>query len=222
MSNGAKTSSMACVTLVEAVSYIACGKFLTIDEDALAEVGVSNSWSDAQQKLFAAHVAGKLILYGRAAPSFGANPSGEMIGIPREFFLDDVTVGLANVLHHRADARRVMYYDVAIAMPEFAVIFMPSNSSKDPATNDEGNVKKIKRRAWTERDNREFLEWAKQWSREHGHGVSQSEAYREFASPRGLGRDGCRSQVTALPNHLRRPASGSGQTSRLKQQQAHS
>ena len=81
----------------------------------LAEISGGDGWRDAEQKLFAAHVAGKLVLCGRAAPHFGANPTGEAISIPREFFSSrEIRVGLANVLHHRSDARRIMYCEVAI------------------------------------------------------------------------------------------------------------
>ncbi len=198
------------IWLAQAVSFLAFGEFPTADDDALkpsdsfewdaqAAGATSRQWDKASKRLFAAHVAGAVVLYGRYTPRFDGDPQGEPVAIPSEFLAgEDLMVGLNNYILHK-DAGRPIYRDVYIETAKFVrwqkLTPRPPRSHRKPKPSDA----------------RDFQRWAMASSKDRTFGPTLNEA-EEWAGQRSLNRAWAREQHKALPPEVRRPRGGRGTT----------
>jgi hypothetical protein len=212
------------MTAVQAAFFFADGAFLTAD-DIVAIVAsriesggfvqsigaaVNTFWELAELRLFRAHAQGALLLLGRKAPHFGADPIGEHVLIPQEFFAGDVTLSLNNDIHDRKNATRPMYCETAVPTAGFQKIFLARNEPTMPT----GKIARPATRQPTKIDEREFRAWAKTQFTNLGFGPSLQEAV-EFARERRIARWWARDQHKGLPEELRRLRGGEGSTRHL-------
>jgi hypothetical protein len=207
------------ITAVEAASYLACRAFLTCDDwDAILEAQVEIAgpvklagarsnllWEEVERKLFGAHVKNALTLLGRKAPHYAADPTGDLAPIPREYFASRVMLSLNNNIHHRDDASRPMYCEIAVSTAEFGDTFLAP--TKPISTT--GKTTKRTTRAPTKRDELRFRAWVLDFHSSRGF-VPSIEDAEEFAEQNGLSREWVREQRRGLPDELRRPTGAKG------------
>jgi hypothetical protein len=206
------------MTAVEAVLFLSRGAFLTLDDLSAAAlltpgdratkiVGspVSLMWNDQALKLFSKAGTGQITLYGRKAPRFGADPVGDVVPIPCEFFAEKVKL-LFNSVCDPDHPEHAVYYDVKISTTGFTTAFLASDDKAPP-----NRDSTAKRRSPTRQDAQEFEAWAKGLHVNRGYGPSRGET-EKFAAERHLNRAWARDQIAKLPSELRRGRGGSGST----------
>jgi hypothetical protein len=138
----------AYLSLVEAASFLAFGGFLgsndlaavtleqgTDEEEQDLRRDAIEDWSRARDGIVAKAGEGTMTLLGRRAPQFGAEPQGDHVAIPVEFFAPgpELVLGLSDALYVGTDPYRTMYYDVRVATDEFVRVF-PAPRPTRPAT----------------------------------------------------------------------------------------
>lgn len=147
-----RAPATAHLSLVEAASFIAFGGFIGSDdlelllrseiehgkERAGTDLDLKHEWSRARAEILARAGRGALTLYGRFAPRFGADPIGELVQIPADFFIAEreLALGLTDTLYLGNDPNRAMYYDVRVKTDEFAGVFRGAKPTRS-ATSDE-------------------------------------------------------------------------------------
>ena len=191
----------AYLTVVEATSFVAFGGFIGSDDLATlfqseieqgkegddATSDVKHEWSHAGAAILAKAGANGLTLLGRWAPQFGADPVGDHVPIPAEFFASerDLVVNLTNAIYVRNDPRRAMYYEIRVRTDDFTDTF--------PAA-------KPTRRATSE-EKKAILAYAERVYAETRRATSETDLWDAFPQ---VSRSSLREIIKELPTHLQR------------------
>jgi hypothetical protein len=191
----------AFLSLVEASSFLAFGGFLRPDDlEALFKSeldhgeesedpngDIVDDWSRASRAILAEAGLGEVTLLGRSAPWFGADPEGELVPIPVEFFAAErnLVLGLTDTLYVNNDPNRIMYYEVKVGTDRFVSVFPTAKPARPATANERQAIRAYAEKVFAETDR----------------APSAGELSDEFPQ---VSRSSLRATIKELPPHLRR------------------
>ena len=218
------------MTIVEAVSYLAWGEFLTsndlfaILEDELRfrdpsspQGAVDPRWDRASRRLFDAHVNGNVTLTGR-----NCDKPAPLKPISKSYFANPVALNFGNVISAAPRAGEgaatfEIWRDAVVPTSEFVSAFL-ARKADEAALITDSPLKR--RRAVTPSDERDFDTWVKEYPSAHGGNAPSMTEMEDWAKERNISRDNARKQLfSRIPAKLRRKAGETDKTLRAKKQQ---